>query len=98
MRKCGGMGENRRNFSGSFGGVLRIILLKFIKIYMGFTAVGITVSTVFFLTILGFRGYRHTGKEVGLLEMNEKYMLTDCHALETGNKITVRKKCPSKSR
>lgn len=69
---------------------------------MGFTAVGITVSTVFFffffLTILGFRGYRHTGKEVGLLEMNEKYMLTDCHALETGNKITVRKKCPSKSR
>lgn len=50
-RKCGGMGENRRNFSGSFGRVLRIILLKFIKFYIDFTAVGITVSAAFFLDI-----------------------------------------------
>lgn len=99
VRKCGGMGENRRNFSGSFGGVLRIILLKFIKIYMGFTAVGITVSTAFFFwQFLDLEDIDTPEKEVGLLEMNEKYMLTDCHALETGNKITVRKKCPSKSR
>ena len=34
------MGENRRNFSGSFGGVLRIRLLKLIKFYIDFTAVG----------------------------------------------------------
>ena len=60
MRKCGGMGENRRNFSGWCGGVLRIRLLKFIKIYIDFTAVGIKVSAAFFLTFQGFRGYIDT--------------------------------------
>lgn len=39
---------------------------------MGFTAVGITVSTVFFLTILGFRGYRHTGKGGGSIGNERK--------------------------
>lgn len=47
MRKCGGMGENRRNFSGWFGRVLRIRLLKFIKNYIDISVVGITVSAVF---------------------------------------------------
>lgn len=49
MRKRGGMGENRRNFSGVFGGVLRIRLLKFIKNYIDISAVGITVLAAFFL-------------------------------------------------
>ena len=60
MRKCDGMGENRRNFSGWFGGVLRIRLLKFIKIYIDISAVGISVPAVFFLTFQGFRGYIDT--------------------------------------
>ena len=60
VRKCGDMGENRRNFSGWFGGLLRMRLLKFIKIYIDISAVGITVSTAFFLTFQGFRGYIDT--------------------------------------
>ena len=56
VRKCGGIGENRRNFSGWFGGVLRMRLLKFIKSYIDFTAVGFSVPAAFFLTFQAFSG------------------------------------------
>jgi len=60
VRKCGGMGENRRNFSGWYSRLLRIRLLRFIKKYMDISAVGIAVSTVFFLIFQGFGGYIDT--------------------------------------
>ena len=53
VRKRGDMGENRRNFSGLCSGGLRIRLLKFIKIYIDISAVGIMVPAAFFLDISG---------------------------------------------